>query len=96
MLSIIWQRAGQPQRLPILFIDQIVPVCRTFARGSTTPLHAPTASCPPVPNVEDDGMGKFKHKLDIENTLDPSPYLGLPLNAYENRERVPVCEQVNE
>lgn len=43
--------------------------------------------------VEDDGMGQFKNELEIENTLDPSPYLGLPLNGYENRDLVPVCEQ---
>ncbi len=42
--------------------------------------------------VEDDGTGQFKNELEIENTLDPSPYLGLPLNGYENRDRVPVCE----
>jgi hypothetical protein len=42
--------------------------------------------------VEDDGNGKFKNELEIKNTLDPSPYLGLPLNGYENRARVPVCE----
>ncbi|HXF84877.1 MAG TPA: hypothetical protein VNK49_05750 [Anaerolineales bacterium] len=42
--------------------------------------------------VEDDGTGHFKNELEIENTLDPSPYLGLPLNAYENRDRVPLCE----
>ncbi|HSO12310.1 MAG TPA: hypothetical protein VLT51_08035 [Anaerolineales bacterium] len=42
--------------------------------------------------VEDDGTGKFKNELDIKNTLDPSPYLGLPLNAYENHDRVPLCE----
>jgi hypothetical protein len=42
--------------------------------------------------VEDDGTGKFKNELDIDNTLDPSPYLGLPLNGYENRDRVPLCE----
>lgn len=42
--------------------------------------------------VEDDGNAKFKNELEIRNTLDPSPYLGLPLNAYENRDRVPVCE----
>ena len=42
--------------------------------------------------VEDDGTGQFENELDIENTLDPSPYLGLPLNAYENRDRVPTCE----
>lgn len=46
--------------------------------------------------VEDDGNGKFKNELEIDNTLDPSPYLGLPLNAYENRDRVPVCEPSDE
>lgn len=43
--------------------------------------------------VEDDGTGKFKNELEIANTLDPSPYLGLPLNGYENRDRVPLCEE---
>jgi len=43
--------------------------------------------------VKDDGSGKFKNELNIDNTLDPSPYLGLPLNAYKNRNRVPNCEQ---
>jgi murein DD-endopeptidase MepM/ murein hydrolase activator NlpD len=42
--------------------------------------------------VEDDGSGHFKNELDIDNTLDPSPYLGLPLNGYENRDQVPLCE----
>lgn len=42
--------------------------------------------------VEDDGTGRFKNELEIANTLDPSPYLGLPLNGYENRDRVPLCE----
>lgn len=42
--------------------------------------------------VEDDGTGKFKNELDIANTLDPSPYLGLPLNGKENRSQVPVCQ----
>lgn len=42
--------------------------------------------------VEDDGNGEFKNELDIDNTIDPSPYLGLPLNGYENRDRVPLCE----
>lgn len=46
--------------------------------------------------VEDDGTGQFKNELEIENTLDPSLYLGLPLNAHENRERVPVCESSEE
>ena len=43
--------------------------------------------------VKDDGNGKFKNELEIGNTLDPSPYLGLRLNAYENRDRVPLCEK---
>lgn len=42
--------------------------------------------------VEDDGNGQFRNELEIANTLDPSPYLGLPLNAYENRDQVPLCE----
>lgn len=42
--------------------------------------------------VEDDGTGHFKNELDINNTYDPSPYLGLRLNARENRDTVPVCE----
>jgi hypothetical protein len=46
--------------------------------------------------VEDDGPGDFKNELDIDNTLDPSPYLGIPLNGYENRDRVPLCETVVE
>jgi hypothetical protein len=46
--------------------------------------------------VEDDGTGDFKNELDIDNTLDPSLYLGIPLNGYENRDRVPLCETVIE
>ena len=46
--------------------------------------------------VQDDHNGQFKNELDIKNTLDPSPYLGLPLNAYENRDRVPLCEGLDE
>jgi hypothetical protein len=41
--------------------------------------------------VEDDGTGQFKNETDIKNTYDPSPYLGLPVNGYENRDQVPVC-----
>ncbi len=43
--------------------------------------------------VEDDGTGQFKNEIEIENTLDPSPYLGLPLNAAVNRDQAPVCGQ---
>lgn len=41
--------------------------------------------------VRDDGSGKFLNELKIQNTLDPSPYLGLSLNAHENEGKVPVC-----
>jgi hypothetical protein len=41
--------------------------------------------------VKDDGQGKFLNELEIQNTLDPSPYLGLQLNADQNRDQIPVC-----
>jgi hypothetical protein len=41
--------------------------------------------------VKDDGKGKFLNELEISNTLDPSPYIGLPLNAELNQGEVPVC-----
>lgn len=41
--------------------------------------------------VKDDGNGGFLNELEIENTLDPSPYLGLPLNARSNTGEIPVC-----
>jgi hypothetical protein len=46
--------------------------------------------------VRDDGSGHFRNELDIGNTLDPSPYLGLPLNGYENHDQVPLCERQDE
>lgn len=30
--------------------------------------------------VQDDGHGRYTNELEFANTLDPSPYLGLPLN----------------
>jgi hypothetical protein len=42
--------------------------------------------------VKDNGFGKFKNELDIENTYDPSPYFGLALNAHVNPDTIPVCE----
>jgi peptidoglycan LD-endopeptidase LytH len=42
--------------------------------------------------VKDDGIGNFKNELDVKNTFDPSPYLGLPLNANLNPDTIPVCE----
>jgi hypothetical protein len=41
--------------------------------------------------VLDDGAGKFRNELDINNTLDPSPYLGINLNAHKNQNEIPVC-----
>jgi len=43
--------------------------------------------------VKDDGQGSFRNELEIKNTLDPSPYLGLRVNANENPDTVPVCEE---
>lgn len=43
--------------------------------------------------VKDDGQGHFLNELVFSNTLDPSPYLGLPLNSAANRDQVPVCPQ---
>jgi murein DD-endopeptidase MepM/ murein hydrolase activator NlpD len=42
--------------------------------------------------VRDDGSGRYLNELDIENTYDPSPYLGLRLNANDNTDQIPVCE----
>ena len=41
--------------------------------------------------VQDDGQGSFRNELKIENTLDPSSYLGLPLNASQNAGEIVVC-----
>lgn len=41
--------------------------------------------------VLDDGQGSYRNELEIGNTLDPSPYLGMRLNANSNREVIPTC-----
>ena len=41
--------------------------------------------------VLDDGKGHFLNELKIENTLDPSLYFNLPLNAKENKDQIPIC-----
>jgi hypothetical protein len=41
--------------------------------------------------VKDDGQGEFLNELEIKNTLDPSPYFGLRVNAGSNPDQVPVC-----
>jgi peptidoglycan LD-endopeptidase LytH len=40
--------------------------------------------------VKDNGQGKFLNELDVNNTLDPSPYLGLQLNADAARDTNPI------
>lgn len=42
--------------------------------------------------VLDDGYGSFRNELEIENTLDPSPYLGMELNAKTNTDSIPTCQ----
>jgi murein DD-endopeptidase MepM/ murein hydrolase activator NlpD len=41
--------------------------------------------------VQDDGRGSFKNELDVNNTLDPSPYLGMQLDARLIGDEVAVC-----
>lgn len=41
--------------------------------------------------VKDNDQGTYLNELDIDNTLDPSPYLGLPLSTTTNRGEIPVC-----
>lgn len=41
--------------------------------------------------VRDDGQGTFRSELQIENTLDPSPYLGLELNGTQAGNAPVVC-----
>ena len=43
--------------------------------------------------VRDDGSGRYLNELEIGNTLDPSPYLGLPLNGQRNASEIPICSQ---
>jgi len=42
--------------------------------------------------VKDDGSGGFLNELQIKNTLDPSEYFNLPLNAKTNRDEIPLCK----
>lgn len=43
--------------------------------------------------VKDDGNGQFLNELKIENTLDPSPYFGMSLDAKDNENEIPLCDQ---
>ncbi len=42
--------------------------------------------------VRDDGRGRFLDERDIRNTLDPSPYLGVEVNADRLGDRIPICQ----
>jgi hypothetical protein len=42
--------------------------------------------------VKDNGSGKFLNELEIKNTLDPSPYLGLNVNAALYDGTIIVCD----
>jgi murein DD-endopeptidase MepM/ murein hydrolase activator NlpD len=41
--------------------------------------------------VRSDGKGGFRNETDIANTLDPSPYFGMGLNAESGRYGAPQC-----
>lgn len=41
--------------------------------------------------VKDDGEGSFKNELEIRNTLDPSPYLGIDVRADRVGHAIVVC-----
>ena len=41
--------------------------------------------------VKDDGNGLYLNELEFGNTLNPSPYFGLALNARENSDSIPTC-----
>jgi len=43
--------------------------------------------------VKDDGSGSYLNELHINNTIDPSPYFDLPLNAKENPDQNSTCVQ---
>lgn len=42
--------------------------------------------------VKDNGEGSFKNELEIRNTLDPSPYLGVDVNAESVGTAIIVCQ----
>jgi murein DD-endopeptidase MepM/ murein hydrolase activator NlpD len=42
--------------------------------------------------VRDDGQGMYLNELEIKNTLDPTPYLGLTLNVNDNPDEIPLCQ----
>jgi len=43
--------------------------------------------------VRDDGEGNFLNELDIDNTVDPSPYLGIAVNARLDPDTISICTE---
>lgn len=43
--------------------------------------------------VKDDGQGQFLNELEIRNTLDPGPYLGMVVNVDQAGDQPVVCDQ---
>ncbi len=41
--------------------------------------------------VQDDGNGQFLNELKVNNTIDPSAYFGMPMNAETNKTEMVVC-----
>jgi murein DD-endopeptidase MepM/ murein hydrolase activator NlpD len=41
--------------------------------------------------VRDNGNGGYLNELEIDNTIDPSPYLGMELNINTAGNKVPLC-----
>ena len=41
--------------------------------------------------VKDDGAGHFLNETIIENTIDPSPYFNIKLNANHSPPEIPLC-----
>lgn len=41
--------------------------------------------------VKDDGLGNFKNELEFRNTVDPSPYFGMELNADKVGDEIVAC-----
>jgi peptidoglycan LD-endopeptidase LytH len=44
--------------------------------------------------VLDDGQGGFRNELAFKNTIDPSPYFNMQLNAATNQDEIPRCEKL--
>jgi len=46
--------------------------------------------------VQDDGSGRFLNELEFKNTMDPSDYFQLDLNARKNIDKIPLCAILSE